>query len=123
MAFETRGRLHRVQGCVFELTGSTLSRSPPPFGGSDELAGAQAPPGPHNVLAVAPGPPDIPVAASDGSEALPRVYLYEEMQDIIQTVIEVKPAATKGLQERLLKARLPDVYQSDSHMACYNFCQ
>lgn len=124
MASGTRGRPRRVQGRVSEPTGSTPSRSPSPFGGPDDLAGTQAPPpGPSNVLAVAPRPPDALAAAPAGSEAPPRVYSYEEMQDIIRTMMEAKPATTEGPQERPLKARLPDVYRGDNHMACYNFCQ
>lgn len=38
-------------------------------------------------------------------EALPRVYLFEKMQDIIWTVIE-----TEDPQKRFFKARLSDVY-------------
>ena len=34
-----------------------------------------------------------------------------------------KTPAIEGSRERPLKARLPDVYRGDNHMACYNFCQ
>ena len=72
---------------------------------------------------MAPGPPDVLTAVLVGSKAPPRAYSNEEVQDIIQTVMGVKPAATKGPRERPLKARLPDVYRGNNHMACYNFCQ
>ena len=95
-----------------------------PFGGLDEYTGAQTPlPRPSNVPIVFSGPSDVPTAAFVGSEAPPRVYSNEKVQDIIQTVIETKPAAIKDPQKCLQKAWLPDVYRSNNHMACYNFCQ
>ena len=84
MASGTRRRPCRVQGRVFEPPNFTPSRSPLPFGGPDKLTDAQAAPGPSNVPAVDPGPPDTPVAAPAGSASPQRVYLYAEMQDIIQ---------------------------------------
>ena len=84
MASGTRGRPRRVQGRVFKPTGSTSSRSPSPFGGPDELAGAQASPlKPFNVPAVSPGPPNVPATALVGSKAPPSVYSDKEVQDII----------------------------------------
>ena len=112
MATGTCGRPRRVQGRVSELIGSIASRSPSPFGDPDKLAGAQAPP---------PDRPNVPVVAPVG--APPRTYSNEEVQDIIQTVMEVSTIAKEGPQERPLKARFPNVYKGDNHMACYNFCQ
>ena len=37
--------------------------------------------------------------------------------------MKARPIAAEALREHLLKARLPDIYKSDNHMACYNFCQ
>lgn len=124
MIFKTYGRYCKVQGCVSKSNGSTSSRLPLFFKGPDKLAGGQVPLlGASNVLAVALGPSNAPVPAFAGFWALPRVYLYDEMQNIIRIVMEAKTAATKSPQKRLLKAGFLDIYRGDNHMACYNFCQ
>ena len=38
-------------------------------------------------------------------------------------MMEAKPTAIEGPQKCPFKARFPDVYRGDNHMACYNFCQ
>ena len=84
MASKTCGRLYKVHNCVFEPTGSTPSRLPLPFKGPNKLVKAQAPsPRPSNVITVTPGPCKALAAAPAGCKALLRVYLYNEMQDII----------------------------------------
>ena len=112
MATETRGRPRRVQGRVSEPIGSTLSRLPSLFGDPDKLASAQA---------LLPEPPNVPVVAPVGTP--PRTYSNEKVQGIIQTVIEASTVAKEGPRGHPLKARFPDVYRGDNHMACYNFCQ
>lgn len=52
-----------------------------------------------------------------------RVYLNKNIQDIIEAVIETKPAIAKSLRERFFKAYFSDIYRGDNYMACYNFCQ
>ena len=67
-------------------------------------------------------------------------YSDNNLQRIVRTIIETRPflflapaplpapfVATaphyEGPRERSLKARFPDVYQSKTHMECYNFFQ
>ena len=49
-------------------------------------------------------------------------YTEKDLQRILRTVLKAW-APSDGAHEKLLNARLPDVYCSKSHMECYNFCQ
>lgn len=62
-------------------------------------------------------------AALAGSKAPSRIYTNKKIQDIIGTVLETKPIAIKSPYKRSFKARFSNIYKSDNHMSCYNFCQ
>ena len=50
-------------------------------------------------------------------------YIDKDLQKILRTVLEARASPFDGIREKLLKARLPDVYRGKFHMECYNFCQ
>lgn len=111
MAFETCKRSYMIQKHISKPTGSTLSKLLLPFRGSNKLADTKTPPlWLFNVSAMVPRPLNILATAPIGSKALPKVYSYAKMQDIIQIMIEAKLAAIKNLHKRFLQARFLDVY-------------
>lgn len=57
------------------------------------------------------------------SEAPSRVYINEEIQDMIPIIIKTRPAAMKSLCKCFSKAHFYGIYKSDNYIACYNFCQ
>lgn len=63
------------------------------------------------------------VAAFVGLEAPPRVYINEEIQDIIWAAKKARPAAAKNSCEHPFKVCFSNVYKNDNQMAYYNFCQ
>ena len=50
-------------------------------------------------------------------------YIEKNLHKIPKTILEVQASPTDKLREKLLKARLPDIYYSNSHIEYYNFCQ
>ena len=50
-------------------------------------------------------------------------YTEKDLQKILRTVLKTQAPPSDGIREKLLKARLPNVYYGNSHMECYNFCQ
>ena len=50
-------------------------------------------------------------------------YTEEDLQKILRTALEAQAPPSDGPREKPLKARLPDVYRSKSHMEYYNFCR
>lgn len=112
MAFKTCKRLCKVQDCVSKSTNSILFRLPFLFRGLNKFADAQVSLSrPFNIL----------VIAFADVEALAKVYLNEKMQDIIQAIIEARPATVEDPCKCLFKACFPDIYKSDNHIAYYNF--
>lgn len=114
MSFRSCGRYCNVQSHISKRIVSTLTRLSLPFCRSDKLADAHVLPlEPINVL----------LAALVSSVAPPKANSNEEVQDIIQTVIEARPAVVKRLQERYVKAKFLDFNLGNNHMAYYNFYQ
>ena len=50
-------------------------------------------------------------------------YIEEDPQQILKAVLEAQVPTSNKPHEKLLKARLPNVYCSKSHIECYNICQ
>ena len=50
-------------------------------------------------------------------------YIEEDLQKVLKMVLEVRACLSDRPHEKLLKARLPDVYCGKFHMECYNFSQ
>ena len=57
------------------------------------------------------------------TESLIAKYTEKDLQKILRIVLKARAPSSDGPREKPLKARLPDVYCSKSHMECYNFCQ
>lgn len=62
-------------------------------------------------------------AAFANSEALSKIYINGNRQDIIYIVIKARLMAIKGPCKHFFKAIFSDVYKNDNHMTYYNFDQ
>ena len=84
---------------------------------SKDLLGSSPPPkSSHNKALVNPlaiGPSKPPITK----------YIKENLQKIFKTVLEAQAPPFDRPREKLLKARLFDVYCDKFHMEYYNFCQ
>ena len=49
-------------------------------------------------------------------------YTKKDLQKILRTVFKAQVPPFDGVCEKLLKARLPDIYYGNSHIEYYNFC-
>lgn len=115
MAFKTCGRPYRIQDCVFKSIGSILFRAPLLFVKNQyKFTGTQVLPSKSvNIMAAAPTNSNVSL----------RVYTNKDVQDIIQAIIKVRLVAAESLCKHLFKICFFDIYKSDNHMVCYNFCQ
>lgn len=68
-------------------------------------------------------PLNIWAAAFAKFEASFRVYTNKNMQSILRALIEARLTAAKFSYKRFFKARFSDLWKSDNHITCYNFCQ
>lgn len=74
-----------------------------------------------NTQALPLKPLNILVVVFVNLGALSRVYTNDKVQDIIQVVIEAKPAVVKSSYKHSHKTRFFDVYRGDNYVAYYNF--
>lgn len=104
----------KVQSYISKFIRSTTSRLLSLFEDPNKLTGAQA-------LFLKRF--NILIAAFASLRAPTKIYLNKEIQDIIWAVMKTRLAAAKIPYECFLKARFFNIYRSDNHMACYNFCR
>lgn len=105
MASKTWRYFCRVQDYVFtKLRGSTLSKLPSPFfGDPSKLVGNYSLP----LRSL-----NIPATAFTSPKAPPKVYINEEIQDIIWVVMKAKPTAAKNLYDYLFKTYFLNFYKN-----------
>lgn len=96
MALKICGLSYRVQGCVFEPTGSILCRLLLFFQGLNKLASAQTLfLGSFYIPTVTARPSNILEAVFTSLKALSKIYLSKELQNIIQAIMKIKPTTVK----------------------------
>ena len=86
----------------------------------DELAGAQGPTRRSN-----PGSNEAPTPLEAITPPLvsPIKDLFTKFMKVFMEMSQAPAQVLTETQERLLKARTPEIYSEKSHMDCYHFCQ